>query len=45
MKQEELRYNIRVNYRNRDENERRYVVSKKLADIINLDVGSMATKR
>lgn len=33
-------YNIRVNYKTRDEKERKYVVSKKLTSIINLALNS-----
>ncbi len=33
-------YTVRVNYKTRDEQERKYVVSKKLAGIINLAVNT-----
>ena len=33
-------YNIRVNYKTRDEKERKYVVIKKLTSIINLALNS-----
>lgn len=33
-------YTVKVNYKTRDEQERRYVVSKKLAGIINLAVNA-----
>lgn len=33
-------YNVSVKYKTRDEEERRYVVSKKLASVINLAVNS-----
>lgn len=33
-------YTVKVNYKTRDEQERKYVVSKKLAGIINLAVNA-----
>lgn len=33
-------YKVHTNYKTQDEQERRYVVSKKLADIINLTVNA-----
>lgn len=37
-------YTVHVNYKTRDEHERKYVVSKKLASIINLETNGIHTK-
>jgi hypothetical protein len=44
MKQNEIQYNVRVNYRSREEQERRFAVSKKVADIIKLETSGIHTK-
>ena len=33
-------YTVHVKYKTRDENERKYIVSKKLAGIINLEINT-----
>lgn len=44
MKQKVTTYDVRVNFQSREEAERRHVVSRKLAQIINLSASSAAVR-
>ena len=44
MKQKVITYDVRVNFKSREETERRHAVSRKLAQIINLSAGSAAVR-